>query len=187
MIKTPVSQLLRRKRARAGSLADKPRWLICPKPHLRTGQVDLVEYELDCMKNPAVCHAMSRPGMRKPLLIPRKIEDLPNALQALKGSLPLDNQDQTSIKQIEQEFVNFTRRYAEMAGVDLEYYVQQFQDNYLPEIWDSHPLLTPEHRETLALGKFLWEQIDKVKGHDYSGPGLHFSGVFEALVSANHL
>gem|GEM_PF-2830108 len=62
-------------------------------------------------------------------------------------------------------------------------YYQQFQDNFLLEHWDIHPLLTEEHCETLALGKFLWEQIDKIDGKDYSGPGLHFSGVFEAFIS----
>jgi hypothetical protein len=171
-------------------------WLVCPKPHLGLGRADIVHHERDCLKNPYVCHLLgvgnspatttattTTKNFRKPVLIPRKIEDLPAALDTLKSFTGVKDDPET-VKAIEREFIAFTRRYAEMSGVDLNHYIQQFRDNFLHDVEEVHPLLTREHSETLALGKFLWDQLDKIKAHDYSGPGLHFSGVLEALVSA---
>jgi hypothetical protein len=149
-------------------------WLVCPKPHLGLGRADIVHHEQDCLKNPHVCHLLgvkdtASRNFRKPVLIPRKIEDLPGALNALKSSTGVEDEPET-IKAIEREFRDFTRRYAEMSGADLNYYIRQFRDNFLHDIAQTHPLLTREHCETLALGKFLWEQLDKIDAPDFRVP-----------------
>jgi hypothetical protein len=159
------------------------RWLVCPKPHLGPGRADIVDYEVDCLKNPYVCHVIGLKNVRPPFQIPRKIDDLPNALKQLKAKTISEDSDHETIKRIQQEFIDFTRRYADLTGADLDYYRRQFRDEHLIDYWD-HNLLTQEHKEALALGKFLQDQISKVGGSDYSGPGLHYGFVFEALISA---
>jgi len=51
----------------------------------------------------------------------------------------------------------------------------------LGDLFENTLLLVNEQRETLALGRFLWEQIEHIRANNYAGPTLLFAGVLDEL------
>lgn len=96
---------------------------------------------------------------------------------------PVTNLRQFSVVKVAtQQVLAVTQRFADLIKPNIEHYQQWILDNL--EIGDSFnttQLLTDSQRKTLALGRFLWEQIDNIKADNFAGPTLLFTGVLEEV------
>ncbi len=165
---------------RTGDPTDLPDLLLCPKPHIAPWRVDLVSRSRDCCTNSQVCHIIGQPGIRPP----QPLDTLNDITSALRPPADGSDEDQV-IDAANEQVLAITRRYARLLQPDIASYrgwIRQQLD--IGELFDATPLLTDAQRETLALGRFLWEQIDHIRATNLAGPALLFSGVLEELARA---
>ncbi|HEX6288301.1 MAG TPA: hypothetical protein VFZ66_03880 [Herpetosiphonaceae bacterium] len=167
---------------RDGAAVDVPLddLLLCPKPHVAPWRVDLVRLSHDCCQNAVVCHIKGQPNVEKP----QRLTALEQIAEAIRGAATGEDDDAV-IEAANQQVLAITQRYAQLIQPDLAHYERWVRDRLeVGSLFDTTPLLTATERETLALARFLWEQIDASKASNYAGPTLLFTGALEALTRA---
>lgn len=157
--------------------------LICPKPHIGAWRVDLVSRAKHCCANARFCHIIGQPNAQKPLRPPRDIKDLLGELdQILQAPGPeLPDEYGEAAARIAERVQKLTRSFAELANVDFEFYYKRLHDLGMAHTLD---MLDPIEQESLALGEFLKDQLDRIKANDYSAPAIHISSVMEREVKS---
>lgn len=155
--------------------------LLCPKPHIGAWRMDVVSLEHDCCQNAQVCHIFGNgvPDIRKPSRL-RRLEDIAEAIQTAGG------EDETERTEAATRHVRvIAQRYADLIKpnmAELTAWVQRRLD--VDPLFETFPHLTAEHRATLGLARFLWQQIENIQATNYAGPALLFTGVLEDLIKA---
>jgi len=150
--------------------------LLCPKPHIAPWRVDLVSVTQDCCANAALCHIKHQAGVTKP----RRLSALEEISDALQHGTEL--QDDAAVTAATQHVLRITKRYAQLLQPRIEDYQQWIRERLeIDDIFDTTSLLTDAQRETLALARFLWEQIEQIKASNFAGPVLLFTGVLEEV------
>ncbi len=151
--------------------------LVCPKPHVGPWRVDLVSLNRDCCRNGEVCHIINQPDARKP----KRLTALEEISSAIKAS-GHDADDESVSTAATQQVLAITKRYAQLLQPNIEEYKEWIRDELdVGELFDTTGLLSAAQRETLALARFLWEQIDHIRATNYAGPTLLFTGVLEEV------
>ncbi len=151
--------------------------LVCPKPHVGPWRVDLVSLNRDCCRNGEVCHIINRADARKP----KRLTALDEISSAIKASAD-DPDDESASAAVTNQVLAITKRYVQLLQPDIEEYKGWIRDELdVGELFDTTMLLSPVQRETLALARFLWEQIDHIRATNYAGPTLLFTGVLEEV------
>ncbi|MFO7167737.1 MAG: hypothetical protein DIU80_006885 [Chloroflexota bacterium] len=151
--------------------------LLCPKPHVAPWRVDLVSVTRDCCANPALCHIARQPGVAPP----RRLTALEEIAEALRHTAP-GGEDEDVATAATEQVMRITRRYAQLLQPRIDDYRQWIRERLeIDDLFDTTPLLTDVQRETLALGRFLWEQIEQIRASNFAGPVLLFTGVLEEV------
>lgn len=151
--------------------------LVCPKPHIAPWRVDLVSLTDDCCTNAALCHIKHQPATQKP----RRLSALEEITDAIKRSYTNDDDAEVNTTATEQVLA-ITKRYAQLLQPNIADYQVWIRERLeIGELFDTTALLTDSQRETLALGRFLWEQIEHIRASNYAGPALLFTGVLEEV------
>jgi hypothetical protein len=154
--------------------------LVCPKPHIAPWRVDLVSLSRDCCANSSLCHIKHQPGAQKPQRL--------TALEEISKAIKRDTEtgDETPVVEAAtRQVLAITKRYAQLLQPDIATYRRWVRDELeIEDLFDTTPLLSDTQRETLALGRFLWEQIEHIKASNFAGPTLLFTGVLEELARA---
>jgi hypothetical protein len=157
--------------------ADLDDLLLCPKPHVGPWRVDLVSLQDDCCANPHRCHILHQEGTKKPQRLTR-LEDVAEAIRSADSGGDTDEQIAVATRQV----LAVTQRYADLVKPDIAHYRRWVRSNLdLGDLFDTTPLLTDAQRDTLALARFLWEQIDHIRATNFAAPTLLFTGVLEEV------
>lgn len=151
--------------------------LFCPKPHIGPWRVDLVSLHHDCCVNPHRCHILHQEGARKP----QRLTTLDDVTAAIHTADPVaDEAEQIAVAT--QQVLVITRRYTQLLQPDIAHYRRWIRDHLeLDDLFDTTALLTDAQRETLALARFLWEQIEHIRATNFAAPTLLFTGVLEEV------
>jgi hypothetical protein len=163
---------------RDGAIADDlDDLLLCPKPHVGPWRVDLVSLQHDCCANPHRCHIKHQKRVRKPQRLTR-LEDVTNAIRTANTETDEDEQIAVATQQV----LAVTQRYADLVQPDIAHYRNWVRSNLdVGDLFDTTPLLTDAQRDTLALARFLWEQIEHIRATNFAAPTLLFTGVLEEV------
>ncbi|HMO58869.1 MAG TPA: hypothetical protein PKC19_16050, partial [Roseiflexaceae bacterium] len=153
--------------------------LICPKPHIGPWRVDLVSRAVHCCADAALCHIAGRPGAQKPVRPPRDIDTLLREIEHLLAQGDAAHPDDELVSAVAERAQRLTRRYADFAGVDLEFYYERVRSLGMRETFDR---LAAAEQESLVLAIFLIDQFFKVRANDYSASAIHVSSVIEIEV-----
>lgn len=166
---------------RWGRALDNPRdeLLICPKPHIGPWRVNIVSRARHCCQDGQLCHIIGMPGAQKPVRPPRDIESLLREIDHVLVTQLADNLDEEVVSAVAERIQGLTRRFAELAQVDLEVYRERVRALGMRQTFD---LLGAAEQESLALAIFLTDQLFKVRASDYSAPAIHLSSVLESEV-----
>ncbi|MBC8077187.1 MAG: hypothetical protein H7Y32_14010, partial [Chloroflexales bacterium] len=173
-----VNGLLRRDgTALADDLEDL---LVCPKPHIAPWRVDLVSHTRDCCANATLCHIKHRPHAGKP----QRLTALDEIAAAISSGSAFG--DEAAVAEAAtSQVLAITKRYAQLLQPDIAHYRQWVSDELdVGDRFETTALLNGAQRETLALARFLWEQIEYIKASNFAGPTLLFTGVLEELTRA---
>jgi hypothetical protein len=156
--------------------------ILCPKPHIAPWRVDLVSQKTDCCQNHQLCHIIGQPGVRPPQRL-TALEEIESALKTSQvGEAVRETEAEAITQTATRQVLVITRRYADLIKPNMDDYRQWFNKNlYIGDLFENTPLLNNEQRDTLALGRFLWEQIEKIKAQNFAGPALLFTGILEEL------
>ncbi|NJL06545.1 MAG: hypothetical protein HC911_16900 [Chloroflexaceae bacterium] len=156
--------------------------LLCPKPHVSAGRVDLVSLQHDCCTNAHVCHIVGQAGVQKP----RRLTTIIDVIEATHAAQPEADAD-ARIAVATQQVQIVVQRYADLVQPDIARYREWIRNKLdINVLFDTTPLLSDAQRDTLALARFLWEQIEHIKATNFAAPTLLFTGVLEE-VSCNTL
>jgi hypothetical protein len=151
--------------------------LLCPKPHVGPWRVDLVSLHHDCCTNPHRCHILHHDGAQKPQRLTR-LEDVADAIRSVVSGDDKDAQIAVATRQV----LAVTQRYADLVQPDISHYRHWVRSNLdVGDLFDTTPLLTDAQRDTLALARFLWEQIEHIRATNFAAPTLLFTGVLEEI------
>ncbi len=151
--------------------------LVCPKPHVAPWRVDLVSLTHDCCVNSALCHIKGFSGARKPQRL-TLLDEIASALQQLDST----SDGEALVSAAQQQALVITRRYAQLLQPNIASYKQWIRDRLaIDDLFDTTNLISDQQRETLALARFLWEQIEHIRASNFAGPTLLFSGVLEEV------
>jgi hypothetical protein len=154
--------------------------LVCPKPHIGAWRVDLVSLTHDCCANSALCHIKGLAGARKPQRL-TALDEIASALQQLDPA----GDDEALVSAAQQQALVITRRYAQLLQPNIASYKRWIRDRLaIDDLFETTTLLSDQQRETLALARFLWEQIEHIRASNFAGPMLLFSGVLEEIARA---
>ncbi|HEU4322709.1 MAG TPA: hypothetical protein VFS21_06130 [Roseiflexaceae bacterium] len=160
-----------------GALPDDPAdLLLCPKPHIAPWRVDIVSHSRDCCANAALCHIKHQPGVQKPQRL-TALEQIASAIRQAGA----DGDDTQLADAATRQVLLVTKRYAELLQPRMADYRALLRALLDLDDFDTHPLLGEPQRETLALGRFLWAQIEQIGAANFAGPALLFTGVLEDL------
>lgn len=119
------------------------------------------------------------PGAQKPVRPPRDIDSLLREIDHILAAQPAGELDEEVVSAVAERVQGLTRRFAELAQVDLEVYHERVRTIGMRQTFD---LLGPAEQESLALALFLTDQLFKVRANDYSAPAIHLSSVIEIEV-----
>lgn len=151
--------------------------LICPKPHLGPWRVDIVSLTHDCCQNPQLCPIVGQPELQRPSRLTR-LEDITRAIRS-HDATEGDERAAVATRQVHV----IAQRYANLIQPNLAEFIGWVRDELdVAEQFDQFPFLTQSLRDTLGLGRFLWQQIDAIRATNFAGPTLLFTGVLEELV-----
>ena len=157
--------------------------LVCPKPHVGAWRIDLVSHTHDCCQNASVCHilALKDPALRKPERL-NMLEAVTAAIEEAAGG---DSDPDGSAHRAAEYVRTIGKRYAKLLNQDLGHYGQKVAKQLdIGELYQTTSLLNTHHRETLALARFLWEQIEAIGADNFAAPTLLFTGVLEEITQA---
>ena len=150
--------------------------LICPKPHIGPWRIDLVSRIDHCCKDGRLCHIVNQKDPPKPVRPPRDIDTLLKELDHVMAAQPEGDLSEEAVSAVAERVQRLTRRYADLAKVDLEFYHERVRALGMRETFD---MLGPVEQESLALAIFLTDQLFRVRANDYSAPAIHLSSVIE--------
>jgi len=153
--------------------------LLCPKPHIGPWRVDIVSLERDCCQNAKLCHILGAgvPDIQRPSRLTR-LEDIARAIRTA-GDDEHGERAEAATRQVRL----IAQRYADLIQPNLAEFTAWVRDELdVGELFDLFPFLTQSLRDTLGLGRFLWQQIDAIRASNFAGPTLLFTGVLEELV-----
>ena len=153
--------------------------LVCPKPHLGPWRVDLVSRAMHCCQDERLCHIVGQAEARTPIRPPRDIESLLRELEHILGEGTADDPSEERVSAIAERVQHLTRRFADLAQVDLAFYHERVRGLGMRTTFD---LLSATEQESLALAIFLTDQLFKVRATDYSAPAIHLSSVIEIVI-----
>ncbi len=153
--------------------------LICPKRHIGLWRVDLVSRATHCCQDSRLCHIVGQADARTPIRPPRDIDSLLHELEHILGEGSPGDLSEEQVSAIAERVQTVTRRFVELAHIDLEIYHERVRGLGMRATFD---LLSPAEQESLALALFLGEQLFKVRANDYSAPAIHLSSVIEIAV-----
>ncbi len=164
-------------RSGAAVTDDLDNLLLCPKPHIGPWRIDLVSLHNDCCTNPHLCHIMHQNDARKPQRL-TTLDDVTTAIRTTDNIADQDEQIAVATRQV----LVITRRYAQLLQPDIAHYRRWIGEELdLGDRFNTTPLLTDTQRETLALARFLWEQIEHIRASNFAAPTLLFTGVLEEV------
>lgn len=153
--------------------------LLCPKPHIGSWRVDIVSLERDCCQNARLCHIRGAgiPDIQRPSRLTR-LEDIARAIRIV-GDDEGGERAEAATRQVRL----IAQRYADLIQPNLADFTAWVRDELdVAELFERFPYLTDSHRETLGLGRFLWQQIEAIRASNFAGPTLLFTGVLEEIV-----
>ena len=157
--------------------------VVCPKPHIGPWRVDLVSRTHDCCQNAALCHILSVPGLA--IHKPERLTLLDAVTAAIEETAGGDIDPDVSAQRAAQYVRTIGKRYVKLLQQDLGHYQLWIQRELeMGDDFQTTPLLTNDQRETLALARFLWEQIDQIGANNFAAPVLLFTGVLEEITQA---
>ncbi|GAC1519768.1 MAG: hypothetical protein NVS2B16_26330 [Chloroflexota bacterium] len=160
-------------------VGDRSELLLCPKPHIGPGRIDLVSRAQHCCADPTLCHIIGQPESHKPVRLPRTGEDLVKELRRLfENRQDVDAED---LSLLARQVEGLTRSLAEVTGAikRIDLYYQRLRDLGMQS---TLHLLNSAEQESLALGIFLVEQLDYVAANDYSAAAIQIARVIEGEV-----
>lgn len=180
-----AADLVQRSVTRSAPLDDL---LICPKPHINPWRVDIVSLQHDCCTNPAICHIMHLPAAQKPQRL-TTLSDIVSAFypsQSIRKSEASEDDPDDYVAQVAtSQVLTNVKYYVQLLQPDIERYHRWVRDRLeLGDLFETTLLLTDTQREALALGRFLWEQVEQIGALNFAGPALLFCGVLEELTRA---
>lgn len=155
--------------------------LLCPKPHIGPWRVDIVSLEHDCCKKARACHILGAglPAIQPPSRLTR-LEDIPRALRTFGDE---GDEDDERAAVATRQVRTIAQRYADLIQPNLVEFIAWVREELdVGEQFEQFPFLTQSLRDTLGLGRFLWQQIDAIRATNFAGPTLLFTGVLEELV-----
>ncbi|NJO82650.1 MAG: hypothetical protein HC828_07370 [Blastochloris sp.] len=153
--------------------------LLCPKPHIDPWRVDIVSLERDCCRNAQLCHIVGAgtPDIQRPSRLTR-LEDIAKAIRTVDDS-EHGERAEAATRQVRL----IAQRYADLIQPNLAEFTAWVREELdVGEQFEQFPFLTQSLRDTLGLGRFLWQQIDAIRATNFAGPTLLFTGVLEELV-----
>lgn len=151
--------------------------LLCPKPHVAPWRVDIVSWTNDCCENATLCHIKHRPNVRKPERL-TALEQIADAIRGVEGV----GDEEAVVEAANRQVLIIIKRYAQLIQPDIRHYQNWVRDELeVGDLFDTTTLLSDIQRETLALARFLWVQIDNIKASNFAGPTLLFTGVLEEI------
>jgi hypothetical protein len=153
--------------------------LLCPKPHIGPWRIDVVSLERDCCQNAQRCHILGAglANIQRPSRLAR-LEDIAQAIRVV-GNDEHDERADAATRQVRV----IAQRYADLIQPNLGEFTDWVRNELdVAAQFEQFPFLTDNHRETLGLGRFLWQQIDAIRASNFAGPTLLFTGVLEELV-----
>lgn len=152
--------------------------LLCPKPHIGPWRVDIVSLERDCCQNAKLCHILGAglPQIQRPSRLTR-LEDIAEAIHAAGGE-----DDAARTEAATRHVRVIAQRYADLIKPNMAELIDWVRRRLdIDPLFETFPHLTDDHRATLGLGRFLWQQIEHIQAANYAGPALLFTGVLEEL------
>ncbi|NTU78491.1 MAG: hypothetical protein HGA45_03670 [Chloroflexales bacterium] len=165
--------------------------VICPKPHIGPGVVDLVDPEMDCMRNPQVCHVIAQPVI--PPVVLRSLSGGELAERAGDLRKVADHALSEAERQANEERAEELRAQI-FAGVGraVEQYVQlrgnteaireHFEQWVFGEHWATHPwALSEDVRAMLLSGEYVWQEYRQLGDQlvDWAAPAVQFCRALE--------
>jgi len=152
--------------------------LLCPKPHLGIGRMDVVSRSRHCCRDAARCHIVGQRDARPPLRSPRTTSDLLAEVRSLLVDGDPAELDDALVEHVTSAVVDVTRRFAHITGVlqDLGRFDARIVDVGLGP---SAGLLDASGRESLALAIYIRDQLDDIRALDYSAAIIHVTRVIE--------
>lgn len=155
--------------------------VICPKPHIGAWRIDLVSASADCCKNGVVCHIKHLLPNAQP---PRRLKHLDDVIEAIRdGTTHLEGEERVQVATHQVKVV--VERFADLLNPDLASYEEKVRHDLDLTMTEQVSLISGEQWRTLALARFLWEQIDRIKAENYAGPVLLYTGVLEEVIVAS--
>lgn len=167
------------------------RRVLCPKPHIGPGVVDLVDPATDCLRNPRVCHVISQPIV--PPVVLRSLTG--GELAGRAGDLrqrtdePLSDAegrgDEERAEQLRaQIFAGVGRaveQYVKLRGNTVAIR-EHFEQWVFGEHWAAHPWsLGEDVREMLLSGEYVWQEYQQLGDQlaDWAAPAVQFCRALE--------
>jgi hypothetical protein len=152
--------------------------VLCPKPHLGPGRLDVVSRSLHCCRDATRCHIVGRPDAHPPLRPPRNVSDLQAEVRLLFVDGDPARLDDALVERVSSAVIEVTRSFAAITGVlnDLGRFDARIADLGLDR---SLGRLDRAGRESLALAIYIRDQLDDIQALDYSAAIVHVTRVIE--------
>ncbi len=163
--------------------------LLCPKPHIGPGVVDLVHIDTDCLKNPRLCHVIGQP------IVPPTMIRATNQTQLVQQSQMFRERNTERLQEAEQRgdeeqaerireqiFTGVgraTEHYAELFG-DTRSIGESFERWIFGEYWQEHARsLAETTRHALISGEYVWQNYQKAELQDWAAPAIQYCRALE--------
>jgi hypothetical protein len=169
-----------------------PGRVICPKPHIGAGVIDLVDRTNDCLKNPQVCHVIGQP------IIPPFVVRTTTQAELQERTQDLRRQHDTALTQHERDDTEAApaeqlRAYIFTGiGRTIEQYVkirgntamieEQFERWVFGNCWRNDPsrALAADTRAMLLSGEYVWQEYaQQADLQDWAAPAIQYCRALE--------
>jgi hypothetical protein len=163
--------------------------ILCPKRHIGPGVADLVNVDIDCLKNPLLCHVMDQP------IVPPFVVRVTTQEQLVQQSSGLRTRSDAQLRQAEANGDDVhaeSMRQHIFSGIGrvIEQYVKLFANTnaientfetwIFGEYWKKHPRCLDEHtRNALISGEYVWQNYQDASLHDWAAPAIQFCRALE--------
>jgi hypothetical protein len=164
--------------------------VLCPKPHIGANVFDVVDAELQCLKDPRVCHIIGRAAQfQRPEVIratsladlDKKGRDLrtQNDEQLLQAERDSNEEQAEQIRQQIFERIGLaTELYAKTRG-NIRVYEEKYEWAF-GTYWKGHGrALSQQARDMLLSGDFAWHEYSNVQLADWAAPAVQYCRALE--------
>jgi hypothetical protein len=162
--------------------------LLCPKPHIGPGIIDLVHVEHDCLKNPRLCHVIGQS------IVPPIVLRATSEAQLAQQSQTLRERNTARLEEAEQcGDVERAERIREHIFSGVGRATEQFVDLFgntqhiegmfgwiFGDYWQRHERsLAETTRHALISGEYVWQNYQAVDLHDWAAPAIQYCRALE--------